>query len=149
MKTIQLLPYSYKLWGWFILVPSIIVGLVCLFSGDISYNVSLPVLYNSGFMDESGFFAKTYVDVVANGVGLLIIIGAVLVGFSQEKEEDEYLQQLRLRAVFWSLLISYTIFFVLMLTVYGILFFNLMILLLYLPILLYILLFNYYLHYEK
>lgn len=149
MKTIQLLPNSYKRWGWLILIPSMIVGLVCLFNGKISYEVELPVLYNSGFMDDPGFFVKTHVDVVTNGVGLLVIIGAVLVGFSREKEEDEYLQQLRLRAVFWSLIVSYTIFFVLMLTVFGLQFFNLMIILLYFPILIYIFLFNFYLYNEK
>ena len=57
--------------------------------------------------------------------------------------EDEYINFLRLKSVFWSLKISYLIVLILFLTIYGMAFFNVMILSMYLPLVLYVFKFNY------
>lgn len=144
MNILQLLPNRFKMIGWFIFIPSLILGLISL-SGVMNFEVSLPVIYNSGFFNDEnqGFFKTAEIDLFPNLFGLLIIIGGVLVGFSKEKIEDEYISSLRLKSVFWSLIVSYSIFFILFFTVFGSLFLSVMILIMFLPLVLYVFRFNY------
>ena len=144
MNTLQLLPNRLKTLGWFIFVPSLILGAISL-SGVIDVQISLPVVYNSGFFgsEAKGFFQTTEIDLFPNSFSVLIIIGGILVGFSKEKIEDEYISSLRLKSVFWSLIVSYSIVLILFLTVFGTLFFTIMIFTMFLPLVLYIFRFNY------
>ena len=144
MNTLQLFPNRFKIIGWFIFIPSIILGLISL-SGVMDFQISLPVIYNSGFLSDEnqGFFKTAEIDLFPNLFGLLIIMGGILVGFSKEKIEDEYISSLRLKSVFWSLIVSYSIVFILFVTVFGSLFLTVMILIIFLPLVLYIFRFNY------
>ena len=144
MNTLQLFPNRFKIIGWFIFIPSIILGLISL-SGVMDFQISLPVIYNSGFLSDEnqGFFKTAEIDLFPNLFGLLIIMGGILVGFSKEKIEDEYISSLRLKSVFWSLIVSYSIVFILFVTVFGSLFLTVMILIMFLPLVLYIFRFNY------
>ncbi|SHK65175.1 hypothetical protein [Chryseobacterium polytrichastri] len=108
--------------------------------------ISLPVFYNSGYFstnEDVGLFKNIEIDFFQNLFGILIIIGGVLVGYSKEKIEDEYISSLRLRSVFWSLMVTYSIILILFLTLFGILFFTAMIIIIFLPLILYIFRFNY------
>ncbi|MEG0762135.1 hypothetical protein [Chryseobacterium sp.] len=144
MNTLQLFPNRFKIIGWFIFIPSLILGLISL-SGVMNFQISLPVIYNSGFLSDEnqGFFKTAEIDLFPNLFGLLIIMGGILVGFSKEKIEDEYISSLRLKSVFWSLIVSYSIVFILFVTVFGSLFLTVMILIIFLPLVLYIFRFNY------
>lgn len=146
MNTLQLFPNRYKKLGWFIFVPSLILGLLSL-SNILNFpEISLPVFYNSEFPlsnEESGMFKNTEINFFPNLFGILIIIGGILIGCSKEKIEDEYISSLRLKSVFWSLIVTYSIVLVLFLTVFGTLFFTIMILIMFLPLVLYVFRFNY------
>ncbi|MCJ8152334.1 hypothetical protein MKJ01_01000 [Chryseobacterium sp. SSA4.19] len=146
MNTMKLFPNRYKRIGWFIFIPSFILGLLSL-SNIIHFpEVSLPVFYNSGFPlsnEETGLFKNTAIDFFPNLFGILTVIGGILVGFSKEQIEDEYISSLRLKSVFWSLIATYSILLILFLTVFGMLFFTAMILMMFLPLIFYILRFNY------
>ncbi|MFC7347675.1 hypothetical protein ACFQO9_13200 [Chryseobacterium zhengzhouense] len=146
MNTLQLFPNRYKKLGWFIFVPSLILGLLSL-SNILNFpEISLPVFYNSGFPlsnEDSGMFKNTEINFFPNLFGILIIIGGILIGCSKEKIEDEYISSLRLKSVFWSLIVTYSIVLVLFLTVFGTLFFTIMILIMFLPLVLYVFRFNY------
>lgn len=146
MNTLQLLPNRFKKIGWSIFIPSLILGIISLTGIINSPEISLPVFYNSGFPlsnEDSGLFKTTEIDFFPNLFGILIIIGGTLVGFSKEKIEDEYISSLRLKSVFWSLIITYSIVLVLFLAIFGTLFFTAMILIMFLPLVLYIFRFNY------
>ncbi len=146
MNTLQLFPNHFKKIGWFIFIPSLILGILSLTDVFDFPDVTLPVFYNSGFPlsnEESGFFKNTEIDFLPNLFGMLIIIGGIMVGFSKEKIEDEYISSLRLKSVFWSLIVTYFIVMLLFLTIFGSLFFTAMILIMFLPLVLYVFRFNY------
>lgn len=146
MNTLKLLPNRFKKIGWSIFIPSLILGIISLTGIINSPEISFPVFYNSGFPlsnEDSGLFKTTEIDFFANLFGILIIIGGTLVGFSKEKIEDEYISSLRLKSVFWSLIITYSIVLVLFLAIFGTLFFTAMILIMFLPLVLYVFRFNY------
>lgn len=146
MKALPLLPNRFKKAGWLIFLPSLVLGVLTLTSFISIPEVSLPVFYKSGFplsQEESGFFVNTEIAVLANLFGILIIIGGILIGCSKEKIEDEYISSLRLKSVFWSLLVTYSVILILFLTVFGTAFFTVMILIMFLPLVLYVFRFNY------
>jgi hypothetical protein len=146
MNSITLFSNKLKNVGWLIFIPSIILGLI-LISGKINFNdIKLPVFYYSGFPfdnGEAGFFRETEINLFSNLIGILIIIGGVMVGFSKEKIEDEYISSLRLRSMFWSLAVTYTIVLILFLTLFGAIFFTVMIVIIFMPLILYVFRFNY------
>ncbi|WP_294297239.1 hypothetical protein [uncultured Chryseobacterium sp.] len=146
MNKLPLFPNSLKRIGWIIFIPSLIAGLI-LISGKLDFNeITLPVFYNSGFPfdgSEKGFFRTAEVDIFSNLIGCLIIIGGIMVGFSKETLEDEYISSLRLKSVFWSLAATYSIVLILFLTVFGAVFFTVMVVIIFMPLILYIFRFNY------
>lgn len=144
MSTLQLFPNRFKMIGWFIFIPSLILGLISL-SGVMNFEISLPVIYNSGFFtdEKQGFLQTENIDLFSNLFGVLIIIGGILVGFSKEKIEDEYISTLRLKSVFWSLITTYFIVLILFISIFGSLFFTAMIFSIFLPLVLYVFRFNY------
>ena len=144
MNTLQLFPHRFKMIGWFIFIPSLILGLISL-SGVTNFELSLPVIYNSGFLnnEDQGFLQTAEIDLFPNLFGILIIIGGILVGFSKEKIEDEYISSLRLKSVFWSLIATYSIVLILFISIFGSLFFTAMIFSMFLPLVLYVFRFNY------
>lgn len=144
MNDLTLFPNTFKKFGWMIFIPSVILGIISL-SGIFDFQLSVPVLYNSGFFtDENrGFFKITEIYVLPNLSGILILVGGIMVGFSKEKTEDEYIASLRLKSVFWSLAVSYAIVLLLFLAVFGSGFLTIMILIIFLPLMLYIFRFNY------
>lgn len=144
MNTLQLFPHRFKMIGWFIFIPSLILGLISL-SGVMNFEISLPVIYNSGFLnnEDQGFLQTADIDLFPNLFGVLIIIGGILVGFSKEKIEDEYISSLRLKSVFWSLISTYSIVLILFISIFGTLFFTAMIFSMFLPLVLYVFRFNY------
>ncbi|QQQ28026.1 hypothetical protein [Chryseobacterium indoltheticum] len=144
MNTLQLFPNRFKMIGWFIFIPSLILGLISL-SGVMNFEISLPVIYNSGFLnnEDQGFLQTANIDLFPNLFGVLIIIGGILVGFSKEKIEDEYISSLRLKSVFWSLISTYSIVLILFISIFGTLFFTAMIFSMFLPLVLYVFRFNY------
>jgi len=144
MSTLQLFPHRFKMIGWFIFIPSLILGLISL-SGVMNFEISLPVIYNSGFLnnEDQGFLQTANIDLFPNLFGVLIIVGGILVGFSKEKIEDEYISSLRLKSVFWSLIATYSIVLILFISIFGTLFFTAMIFSMFLPLVLYVFRFNY------
>ncbi|WP_294309427.1 hypothetical protein [uncultured Chryseobacterium sp.] len=146
MNPLPLFPNSLKRIGWIIFIPSLIAGLI-LISGRLHFNeITLPVFYNSGFPfdgHKKGFFQKAEIDICSNLIGILIIIGGVMVGFSKEAIEDEYISSLRLKSVFWSLTATYSIVLILFITVFGAAFFTIMVVTIFMPLILYVFRFNY------
>lgn len=146
MNTLKLFPNHFKKIGWMIFIPSLILGILSLTDILTLPEVSVPVFYNSGFplsSEENGLFKNTEIAIFPNLFGILIIIGGILVGCSKEKIEDEYISSLRLKSVFWSLIVTYSIILLLFLTIFGSLFFTAMILIMFLPLVLYVFRFNY------
>ncbi|MDR2236549.1 MAG: hypothetical protein LBE92_10515 [Chryseobacterium sp.] len=146
MNTLPLFPNRFKRIGWLIFIPSLVLGILSLTSIFNFPEITLPVFYNSGFPlsnEDSGLFKNTDIAIFPNLFGVLIIIGGMLTGCSKEKVEDEYISNLRLRSVFWSLITTYALVLILFLTVFGNEFFTVMILIMFLPLVLYIFRFNY------
>lgn len=102
MKTTLLLPNGFKKIGWVIFIPSFILGCIIVFSLSGS-GLNLP------FSEE-----------LLNNIAIIgTILGALLIGFSREKIEDEMIQRIRLHALMSAMWINYLILIALSLAIYN------------------------------
>lgn len=122
MKTKFLFPNQCKRIGWILLIPSIILGVLIIFF-DYKFKFmdsNVFTIYSDGFGVKKtifGFFEGNYVNTIA---GILFLVGAILVAFSKEKHEDEFIAKTRLESLVWAVYVNYAI-----LALCTLLFFNL------------------------
>lgn len=146
MKTF-LLPHAFKRVGWFLLIPTLLLGVVLII---------LPDLFSGFEIDTFGFFGNSFLDnqkkppirighisLLPNLISLLLLLGGVMLMFSKEKKEDEYINTIRLKSFQYSVFINYVILFFCILFFHNVSFFYVMICNLYTIIIIYVFRFHY------
>jgi hypothetical protein len=116
-----LIPNKFKLPGWCILIPSSVAGLLLNFKGFEHFMIETKAvaLYHHDILAEGTFFNLVSTNLTPTMLGCLIIIGALMVGFSKEKTEDEFIANLRLSSLLWAVLVNYSLLLLSFLFVYG------------------------------
>ena len=80
-------------------------------------------------VEDTGLSSKkNYASILTNNIldeiaSILIIIGAILIAFSKEKLEDEFISKIRLESLAWAVYINYTILILAIVFSYGFSFF--------------------------
>ena len=149
MKSL-LLPHSYKKIGWILFVPSFIALLFFIFFGNnITYNPTITTfgLFGEAFLKHSSHpFSFGKIELLPNLIGILFLAGGLFVMFSKEKKEDEYINQIRLNSLQYSVFLNYILLFICILFIHGFAFFNVMVYNLFTIILIYIIRFHYFIY---
>ena len=102
MKTILLLPNGFKKIGWAIFVPAFLLGCSICFFGE-------------------NFDRWLFRETVMNNIAIIgTVVGALFIGFSREKIEDEMIQHIRLNALMAAMWINYLLLIVVSLSIYNI-----------------------------
>lgn len=157
METRFLLPNKFKRFGWIILMPSTILGLFIIFRGFESELLDLK-MYTicSGWSSPLFTFGLDTVNLTNTIIGIFFILGAVMVAFSKEKDEDEFISKHRLESFLWATYINYAILLFCFLFFYGSCFLYVMVFNMFTIIILFIIRFHYVLfrsskllHHEK
>ncbi|VAW16950.1 hypothetical protein MNBD_BACTEROID05-629 [hydrothermal vent metagenome] len=70
------------------------------------------------------FGEKKFVGIVNNNIlneilGISMIVGSILVAFSKEKDEDEFISKIRLESLVWATYLNYAILFLAFIFVYD------------------------------
>ncbi|MDJ1470865.1 hypothetical protein [Xanthocytophaga flava] len=130
MNTRFLFPHSFKLVGWILLIPPLVLFvLMNVFHLEIP-TIGFPVLSLIEYEDahKTTFFNLIYKDALNDEImAATFIIGAMLVAFSKEKIEDEFISKLRLESLLWATYINYALLLLSFLFIYGATFFDVMI----------------------
>ncbi len=143
-----LLLNRFKMIGWCILIPATIAGIILTISGYEADWLSTRVfafISEEAFTD-SHFFNMIKVNITNTLIGTIFIIGAILVCFSKEKKEDEFIANLRLSSLLWSIWVNYALLLIAFLFVYGLAFFNVMVYNMFTILIIFIIRFNYILY---
>ncbi len=125
-----LLPNRFKLVGWILLVPSTILGFMLMLSdleSKLKINSKVFALYNDEIMGSGRHTGIISTDITNTLVGVFFILGAMMVGFSKEKKEDEYVANLRLSSLMWAVWVNYVLLLLSFIFIYGMGFFHVMI----------------------
>ena len=125
-----LLPNYFKLIGWILLIPSAILGFFLMLSdleSTLKINSKVFALYNDQIMGSQRHTGIISTDITNTLVGVFFILGAMMVGFSKEKKEDEYVANLRLSSLMWAVWVNYVLLLLSFIFIYGMGFFHVMI----------------------
>ncbi len=146
MQTSYLLPNKYKLFGWILLIIGTIIGI--LFNAEVLESDLLQTkvlsIYNEGiFSKDDGFFKIIENGILDEIVALMIIIGGLIVGFTKEKVEDEFIYQLRKESLVWAIIFNYFILSLAIIFIYDMTFFNVLIYNMFTPLIFFIVRFNF------
>ncbi len=123
MKTNFLFPYRFKKIGWILFIPSVVLGLLYLifdFTPDFLHVKAL-------FLGESGLFYGSNDNLIDEIAGVFIIVSSLMIAFSKEKTEDEFLSRIRLESLVWATYVNYIVLILGILLVYGMTFFYILI----------------------
>jgi len=127
MSRNYLFPARFQKFGWFLLVPFGLMFLLFALGPDsIKERWPMPVfaLVDEVLFQKTNWFSFTS-NCVFDEVTLIgLIISLLLIAFSKEKDEDEFISQIRLNSLVWALLINYGILILAELFVYGLAFLN-------------------------
>jgi hypothetical protein len=148
MKPYILLPYEYKKIGWFIFIPATLFSVILLLSdfSDFKINTKVFALYSQELMGQSQWMKIVQTNISHTIAGLGFIIGALLIAFSREQKEDEFIAQLRLSSLQWAVLLNYVLLLLSFLFIYGIGFLNVMLYNMFTVIILFIIRIHYVLY---
>ncbi len=111
MKTKLLFPNRFKRIGWILLVPSTILGVLCIFN-DFSFDfldVKVFAIFSDDFLGPDTVFGLQKNNITDEIVGILFIIGALFVAFSKQKTEDEFIAKTRWESLVWATYFNYLI----------------------------------------
>ena len=146
MKSNYLLPNKYKLLGWILFILGLIFGLLLFlneYEGDY-LSINILSIYNDPFMGgEKGFFKIIENDIADELISIAIIAGGLLVGFSKEKIEDEFIYKLRKDSLVWAIIVNYIILLLAVIFVYDFTFFDVLVFNMFTPLVFFVLRFNF------
>jgi hypothetical protein len=125
MKTNYLFPNRFKKIGWLLFIPGIILGIVFLiYESDISlFNISVFAIAEEEILSDATYFSILRNNVLDEITSLLLIIGALLIAFSKEKSEDEFISKIRLESLVWATYMNYVILILAIIFVFNMTFF--------------------------
>ncbi len=126
METKFLLSNKFKPVGWLLFIGSALVWAysVLFYPADnVQLRTKVFVIYgNDAFGkggSESKYFSFLETDIFPTMIALLFILGGLLLAFSKEKTEDEFIAKLRLQSFQWAFLCNYVVLFLLFFFMYG------------------------------
>jgi len=147
MKTSYLLPHKYKTLGWVLFVLGLISGGIAVFGG---YEIDVLKINVISVYDEGGFLggSKGFFNIIENSIldelaALSIIIGGLLVGFTKEKVEDEFIYKLRNDSLVWAIIFNYIVLAFTIIFVYDFTFFHVLVFNMFTPLLFFVFRFNF------
>ncbi|MEY8848138.1 hypothetical protein AB9K26_04955 [Psychroserpens sp. XS_ASV72] len=152
MKTEYLLSNKFKIPGWILLILGLVLGVYesyAEFESDIFVTKVLAVFSSGlGFLGSSSEENNTFFRIIENSIideiaALAIIFGGLLVGFSREKVEDEFIYKLRKDSLVWAIIFNYVILALTVVFVYEFSFFNVLVYNMFTPLLFFIIRFNF------
>ncbi len=148
MKTNYLLPNKYKIFGWILFIIGLIVGVI-LYAFEYetdALNVKVLSIFNQNNLfssDNEGFFKIIENSILDELAALAIIIGGLIVGFTKEKMEDEFIYKLRKDSLVWAIITNYIILVFTIIFVYDFTFFDVLVFNMFTPLLFFIFRFNF------
>lgn len=125
MKT-SLFPYRFRKIGLTLLMPGIVLGILyIIFEFEWQWlSFQLPAAFDGygigGISPQNTDGKRIHTENFTNElIALLILIGAMLVAFSKEKIEDEFLVHIRLSALLWAVYVNVALSFLAILLLFG------------------------------
>lgn len=138
MKSYHLFPNRFKIIGFIIVVPILILGVFNMF-----YDFQISWLSFKMPFNIKDVVSGEEINLTDEFVTVGLIIGLILIGFSAVKFEDEYVASVRLESLQWAVYIHSVLLILATLFVYGIGYFNVLVFSMFTPLIIFNLRFHY------
>ncbi len=142
-----LLPNRCKKPGWILFILGIAFGIFLAFNDYESNLITVKVIslfHDDIIVTENNSIISIIENSIADEIAsVLIIVGGLLVGFSKEKIEDEFISKVRLSSLKWAILLNYGILLFSTIFLYHTNFMSIMIYNMFTPLIIFIIRFNY------
>ena len=119
-----LLPNKYKWVGIFLLIPTLLLGILVRFRdfslGFLDMPFAKKISTGSLNLDENINLTD---ELALSG----IIVGLLFIAFAREKQEDEYISSIRLESLQWAVLINYSLLLIAIWAIHGFAFLDVMV----------------------
>ena len=76
-------------------------------------------LFNEKIFGDSELFGTVKDNLLNEILGMVLIVSSLLVAFSKEEGEDEYIAKIRLESLVWAVYLNYGILFIAFIFVFG------------------------------
>jgi hypothetical protein len=122
MKTHFLFPRQFRKIGWLLFVPALIVAFAVAFTGlDIENMLTTKVfaIVDDGLFQPTGFFRFNQNSIADEILLAMLMIGGILIGFSKQNNEDEFIGRIRYESLVWATYFNFAILLLATLLVYG------------------------------
>ena len=116
MKTDYLLPNRFKIIGWILFIPGIMLGILFLIYEPQPKFLDATVFAIAESLFKFSFIKNNVYDEIT---ALLLIIGPIFIAFSRQKSEDEYISKIRLDSLVWATYVNYIIVILAIIFVYD------------------------------
>ena len=140
MKLNYLFPNKYKKVGWLILIPSVITLILEFEPNSLDFNV--PAIFIDELFGDKHFFGTVKNNILNEILGALILLSSLLVAFSKEESEDEYISKIRLESLVWAVYFNYAILLISFVLIFDLAFLWVMIFNMFTILLFFIIRFN-------
>ncbi len=121
MTAKYLFPYGFKSLGWILFLTGIVLGGLFLFwnfePGFL--NVKVFAIAEDEVFKSPKYFKVTETNLIDELAAIFTIVGGLLIAFSQEKIEDEFIRKIRLESLVWAFFANYIILLLATFFVYG------------------------------
>lgn len=120
-----LLPSGYKKAGWWIFGITVVLIIIhSIFQSQCDFSLNnIRELFGMEHLEGKGDFLSSSFgpndDLLLTFIGILLIVAGVFIGFSRNKEDDEFIEQLRYESLILSLYINSGIMLLCLIFVWG------------------------------
>jgi hypothetical protein len=125
MQARYLLPHSFKRPGCLLFGLGFIAAIVFVILGEDpeGTNIRVLALVDDQLFNDTRWFGVSNTNPYDEFILLFLIIGGIMVAFSKEKDEDEFIAKMRLESLVWATYVNYSILLLALIFVFGIAFF--------------------------
>lgn len=118
MKNTLMLPHRYKGIGLLVLIPALAAGIAVLF---FDWEWSLLEVRLPKWLPGAGdsFFSNLHNNLTDESALSLVLLGSLIMCFSAEKQEDEFIRHTRLESLQWAVLTNFVVLFFAIWLVYN------------------------------
>jgi len=144
MKNTLLIAHRWKALGWLLTIPALIAGIWFIatdFPDDFLQVSVTPWMQRFLWIDEGIFNSNTATKTISlldELICISLLAGLLLLAFSKEKMEDEWIQSVRLESLQWAILINTLLLIAFTIFTHGIPFLNVMMFNMFTPLLVFV-----------
>lgn len=144
MNNTLLISHRWKTLGWALTIPALLGGIFFIVTDypDEFLKVNIPAWLERFLWIDDGIFGSNTkpqaLSLLDEVIAIALLLGLLLLAFSKEKLEDEWIQHVRLESFQWAILINTLLLMLFTIFIHGFPFLNVMVYNMFTPLIIFV-----------